>query len=197
MTLLQTLKPLSRRLQRWNCGSLCDDTYYWNQYSQIVMQTSIFLQDSRLTTSRRHLMAMIPTTDCALAVSVTCTSLTAAPPLWNEVTAWNTNMPPPINQHLRTTRNHRSLRHSSSMVATTVTRIRLRIVQSMSVFCHSKARELMSKAILTVPTTTLTVSGTRKAHLTESTLQLIFNHRRRSRILPNGYPSRTRQRNLH
>ena len=43
----------------------------------------------------------------------------------------------------------------------------------MSVFCHSKAREQTSKAILTVPTTTSTVSGMRKVHLTESTLQPI------------------------
>ena len=59
------------------------------------------------------------------------------------------------------------------MVATTVTRMPARIVRCMSVLCHSRAKAQTSKAISTVPTTTLIVSGTRKVHHTGSTLQRI------------------------
>ena len=121
-----------------------------------VTQTSTFLQDSALTTSRRHLMVMIPTIDCALAASVTCISSTADLQLWNEVSLHGI----PTCQHFLLRARTLELEPSHhgtipvSMVATTVTRIPLRIVQYMSVSCHSRVRVQMSKAISTVPTTT-------------------------------------------
>ena len=77
---------------------------------------------------------MIRTTDCALAVSVTCTSLTADPPLWNEVLHHGTRtclyflQPTPTHEQEPLHLGGIPL----STVATTVTRIQFTTVESMS-----------------------------------------------------------------
>ena len=156
-------------------GSLCDDTYYWNQYSSDCnanidipsgfsfdyFQKTFDGDDSndRLRIGRLGYLYFIDSGSTALE---------------RGVTAWNTNMPPlpSTNTYARPGTIapwwHSSFYGSNYCYKDTATdcAVYVRVLPF-------EGKELMSKAILTVPTTTLTVSGTRKAHLTESTLQPI------------------------